>query len=188
MTEKLIKVQDVFLGEINHMCSKFGLNNIMAQIYTILYFANKPLSLDDMVERLKISKGSASVNIRALERYGVARKVWVKGSRKDYYESDGNISKIIMDRVEAMAKSRLSEVEDMISLSYAALNTIDLSSPEEREAAKVFRQKLDEIKSIHKKAQSLFNLFNSNPLNNVLNLKARKNNRKDALMVKQIGR
>lgn len=183
MTEKLADVQDVFLGKISQMCSKFGLNNIMAQLYAILYFANKSLSLDDMVERLKISKGSASINIRALERYGVVRKVWVKGSRRDFYESDGDISKVIMGRIKSMAQHRLSEVEEMISFSYAALDTVDSSGKEEKESVKVFKQKLDEIRDMHSKAQSLFNLFDSNLLTNMLNLKPKKNNKKEALMV-----
>src|SRR3989338_5100918 len=105
MNDKLLKAQDLFLDKINNICNKFGLNNIMAQLYVMLYFNNNPLSLDDMVERLKISKGSASVNIRALERYGAVRQVWVKGSRKDYYEAEPDISKIIFDRTKSMVKN-----------------------------------------------------------------------------------
>jgi len=84
MNEDLVKAQDVFLQKINKICRDFGLNNIMAQLYAILYFSKEPLSLNDMLERLKISKGSVSINIRALERYGAVRRIWVKGSRKDY--------------------------------------------------------------------------------------------------------
>ena len=79
MSEELEKAQDGLLGKLNQLCAKFGLNNIMAQLYTILYLQNKPMSLDEMVERLKISKGSVSTNIRSLERYGAVRKVWIKG-------------------------------------------------------------------------------------------------------------
>jgi len=184
MTEKLANAQDVFLGKINQMCSKFGLNAIMAQLYAILYFANKHLSLDDMVERLKISKGSASINIRALERYGVVRKVWVKGSRRDYYESDGDISKVIMGRIKSMAHGRLSEVEEMINLSYDALNVAEFSSKDEEEAVKMFKQKLHELSKLHQKAQALFNLFNSGVVNNMLGIKNKKNVKKEILLTK----
>src|SRR3989338_5217258 len=97
--ENLIKVQDIFLNRINHICKKLGLNNVMAQLYAILYLNNEPLSLDDMVERLKISKGSASVNIRALESYGAVRRVWMRGSRRDYYEADTDIVRVVTDRI-----------------------------------------------------------------------------------------
>lgn len=63
------------------MVSKVG-----GQIYALLFLARKPMSLDDIVAVLKLSKGNVSVNIRMLEGYGLARKVWVKGTRKDYYE------------------------------------------------------------------------------------------------------
>lgn len=174
MNEKLVKAQDIFLDRINQVCGKFGLNNIMAQLYAILYLSNEPLSLDDMVERLKISKGSASINIRALERYGVVRKVWVKGSRKDYYEAEADISKVITDRIKSMAQGRLSEVDDMVNSSYAALNSVNSSNKEEREAIKVFKERLDKLRNLHSKALSLFNLFNSNLLNTVLNAKAKR--------------
>lgn len=168
MNEKLEKAQDIFLDKINQMCNKFGLNNIMAQLYAILYLSNKPLSLDDMLERLKISKGSVSTNIRALERYGVVRRVWIKGSRRDYYEAEYDIKKVILDRIKSMAESRLSEVDDMISASYNALNSINASDNETEEAIKAFGQKLEALKDLQDKAKSLFSIFNSELLNNIL--------------------
>src|SRR3989338_5938972 len=114
MNENLTNAQDVFLNEINQICSKFGLNNIMAQLYAILYLSDKPLSLDDMVDRLRISKGSASINIRALERYGAVRRVWIKGSRRDYYEAEADIVKVVVGRIRSMVNGRLTELEHMI--------------------------------------------------------------------------
>jgi len=169
MNKNLADAQDVFLGKVNQICNKFGLNNIMAQIYAILYLSDRPLSLNDMVERLKISKGSASINIRALERYGTVRKVWVKGSRKDYYEADTDIIKVIMNRVRSMAQKRISEIDDMLKSSYQILNSVNSSDKEEEEAMKVFKERLDKLKSLHSQMQSIFNLFNSGLLNNILN-------------------
>lgn len=178
MNEKLANAEDIFLDKINQICSKFGLNNIMAQLYAILYLSNKPLSLNDMVERLKISKGSVSVNIRALERHSAVREVWVKGSRRNYYEAEMDISKVIMDRVRSMAQNRLMEIEHMINAPYHALNSVSSSNKEEKEAIKVFRQRLDKLTNLHTKAQALFNLFNSGLLKNAINVKAKRNNKK----------
>ena len=108
MNEKMEKAQDMLLEKVNKFCREFGLNNIMAQLYAILYFSKKPLSLDDMVERLKISKGSASVNIRILERDGIVRRIWVKGSRKDYYEAEIDISKVILERIFLLSSLKIS--------------------------------------------------------------------------------
>lgn len=167
MSNSTTKAQDVFLNKINPVCKRFGLNQVMAHLYAILYFSDEPLSLGDMTERLNISKGGASTNIRALERYGAVRRVWIKGSRKDYYEADKDISKLIKYRVGAMAQERLSEIEDMISSSYEVLNSID-AQPEEKES---FRSKLDKINTLYNQAKAMFELFNSTILNNVLTAK-----------------
>ncbi len=161
MNAGLENAQDVFLDKINLICKKFGLNSIMAQLYAILYFSEKPLSLNDMVDRLKISKGSASINIRALERYGAVRSVWVKGSRKDYYEAEKDIEKVIMERVRNMAKSRLSEVDNMISASSDVLKTVGGGEGLNDGSVRLFRERLDRLRDIYDRAKSLFDVFNA---------------------------
>lgn len=64
------------------MVSKVG-----GQIYARLFLARQPMSLDEIAADLKLSKGNISVNIRMLEGFGLVRKVWIKGTRKDYYEA-----------------------------------------------------------------------------------------------------
>lgn len=177
MNKNLVEAQDIFLDRVNQICNKFGLNNIMAQLYALLYLQNKTMSLDEMADRLKISKGSVSVNIRALENYGVVRQVWVKGSRRDHYEAETDIYKVIMDRIKSLAQGRLLEVDSMIGLSFKALNLANSSSnnKEESEAIKVFEQRLTELKRLKHKVQTLFNLFNSGLLSNVLDTRGDNN-------------
>ena len=140
----------------------------MAQLYTILYLNHRPMSLDDMAERLKISKGSASINIRALERYGAVRRVWVKGSRRDYYESEVDISKIIIERARHMITDRLSEVSDMINKSYNILNAVVPADANESESVSVLRERLEKIRNLYDKANSLSELFNAALLNDAM--------------------
>ena len=185
MDNSLSKAQDVFLSSINQICGKFGLNNIMAQLYAILYLSQKPISLDDMAKRLKISKGSVSINIRALESYGAVARVWVKGSRKDYYKTQNSITKVIMDRIRSMGEKRLSELEDTIKTSYSILDSISAKDEEERREAELFKQKVDELNGIYEKAKSLFELFNSDLLGNILN-SHNNNTSREAMLPKMI--
>lgn len=186
MNEKLIEAQDVILGRTNQICRKLGLNTIMAQLYVILYIGDKPISLNEMVERLKISKASVSVNIRALERYGAVRKFWVKGSRKDYYEAEMNVIKVITERVKSMTRDRLSETEDAIKTSYDAVNGVNYSSEEEQQAIKAFKQKLDTLRDLQKKAQFTYGLFNSNLLANISVADNKKDSQKETSHINRV--
>lgn len=73
------KVSSALLGMINRAGG---------QIYALLFLSDEPLSLDEISKRLGISKSNVSINIRLLEDMNLVRKVWVKGSRKDYYAAE----------------------------------------------------------------------------------------------------
>jgi len=162
MNPDLIKAQDVILEQISRFCRDFGLNNVMAQLYVILYFSHEPLSLDEMSERLKISKGSVSVNIRALERYGVVRRVWVKGTRKDFYEAEHDIAKVIMDRAKSMVERRLGSVAEMTALAGSFVEKSQQVSEEDQKAAQVFKERLQQLKDMQAKISMLVQLLNFN--------------------------
>lgn len=64
------------------------INRVGGQIYALLFLSEEPLSLDDIAEKLAVSKSNVSINVRMLEDYNLVRKVWVRGSRRDYYAAE----------------------------------------------------------------------------------------------------
>jgi DNA-binding transcriptional regulator GbsR (MarR family) len=68
-----------------HLSQLLGLPRSTGQIYGLLYLSVKPLSLDQMVELLGISKASASMGTRQLGTWGAVRQIWVPGDRRDYF-------------------------------------------------------------------------------------------------------
>lgn len=82
------------------------INKIGGQIYALLFLSEEPLSLDDIAEKLCVSKSNVSINIRMLEEYDLVRKVWVKGSRKDYYLAERTYpKKVIKDFLENIRRT-----------------------------------------------------------------------------------
>ena len=114
MNYKLEIAQDKFIESIGKLAGSVGINNFTAQLYAVLYLSDKSLSLDELVERLKASKGNISLNIRELEKWGAVKNIWVKGSRKDYYEADPDIKKVAMNKIKAGIEKRIGQVSDMI--------------------------------------------------------------------------
>lgn len=89
----------------------FGLPRSTGQIYGLLYLSKKPLSLDDFVEQLSISKGSASTGTRHLAAWGAIRQVWVPGERRDYFEALDDFRTIIRGGYAEFVKPRLNSSE-----------------------------------------------------------------------------
>ena len=94
-----------------------GLPRSTGQIYGLLYLSTKPLSLDDMVAMLGISKASASTGTRLLTSWGAIRQVWIPGHRRDYFEAVAEVGKLIngcfMDRIKPRLASSQNRLELM---------------------------------------------------------------------------
>jgi DNA-binding transcriptional regulator GbsR (MarR family) len=100
------KVSSALLGMINR---------VGGQIYALLFIADEPLSLDEIAERLGVSKSNVSVNIRMLEDYNLVRKVWIKGSRKDYYAAERvypkKVLKDFLEKIQGTMTDAITTIE-----------------------------------------------------------------------------
>jgi HTH-type transcriptional regulator, glycine betaine synthesis regulator len=94
-TERRLRAaQDLFIRRWGEMGQTWGINRTMAEIHALLYITAQPLSTDDLMERLFISRGNASMNLRALCGWGIIRKVHHRGERREYYESLSDVWEI----------------------------------------------------------------------------------------------
>lgn len=149
MNRKLEMAQDKFIESIGKLCGSFGLNKFVAQLYAVLYLSNKPLSLDEMAEELEVSKGSVSINIRELEKWGAVKNIWVKGSRKDYYEAEPDVKKVAINKIRSGVRKRIEQVSDMIEefreLTRSAEGEM---TDEDRKMLKAYNEKLKKIEDM----------------------------------------
>ena len=159
MDENLAKARDNFIEGAGHLASTVGLSRVIGQLYAMLFLSNQPLCLDDMAERLKISKGNASVNIRELEKLGVVRKVWVKGSRRDFYEAELDLEKLIKNGIVAAAKRRMDMILETVVGSENLIKEVKEMDGEEKKTAELYLKRLQSLKEIHKFAERVLKNF-----------------------------
>lgn len=72
----------------------FGLPKSYGEIYGLYFASEQPLALDDVIERLQISKGSASQGIRFLKEINALNTVYQPGNRKDYHTAEMSLRRI----------------------------------------------------------------------------------------------
>ena len=156
MNSEIEKVRDDFIENTARLGARLGLSRVAVQLYALLYLSERPLSLDDMVKILKISKGTASVNIRILEQLGAVKKVWVKGSRRDFYEAELDTLKVILSRIKIALKGRMEEAKEILSKVEATLrDSNDKFNSEEKKIAQAYKKKLEKAKKMHAKVNTL---------------------------------
>jgi len=85
--QELRTAQDLFIGRWGEMGQTWGINRTMAEIHALLYIVAQPLCMDDVMDRLNISRGNSSTSLRALCDWGIIRRVHKRGERREYFES-----------------------------------------------------------------------------------------------------
>ena len=86
-TQQLQTAQDLFIRRWGEMGQTWGINRTMAEIHALLYICGTPLCTDDVMSRLHISRGNASMSLRALCDWGIIRRLHRPGERREYFES-----------------------------------------------------------------------------------------------------
>jgi DNA-binding transcriptional regulator GbsR (MarR family) len=148
----LVEMHDRFVEKMGFLGTLFGFSKLVGQIYAELYLSPSPLGLNDLMEKLHVSKGSISTNIRELEKWGGCKKVWVKGDRRDYYEAETNFRAILNKRLLDALKRRNDTVEEMTREAGKVLSESAASADAGEKALREFyRSRIERIDGIRKK-------------------------------------
>lgn len=149
---------DIFIDRVVKTASEFaagiGISPVSAQIYALLYASPDALSLDDISERLRLSKSTVSQNIRILESWEAVKNIFVRGSRKDYYEVNPNIMEIALKKIKNGVNGRMQQA----SASLAEIETA-VSQSKDNGKKEFYKQRLNNLKKINQTATALVNLM-----------------------------
>ncbi|MBL8886014.1 MAG: ArsR family transcriptional regulator [Phycisphaerales bacterium] len=88
---QLNEAQDRFVAVWGQMGSAWGISRTMAEVHALLYITGEPLCTDDIMERLRISRGNASMSMRALLDWGIVERVHRRGDRKEYFKAESDV-------------------------------------------------------------------------------------------------
>ena len=73
----------------------WGFKRVMGRVWTILFLRGEPLSAAELCEQLAISSGAASMALAELEHWAVVRRSRKPGDRREYFEAETDIWKMI---------------------------------------------------------------------------------------------
>lgn len=86
----LVAAQDRFIAVWGQMGSTWGVSRTMAEVHALLFIVGEPMCTDDVMERLAISRGNASMSLRALVDWGIVSRAHKRGDRKEYFQAEGD--------------------------------------------------------------------------------------------------
>jgi DNA-binding transcriptional regulator GbsR (MarR family) len=132
--------------------SSWGLNKTMAQIHALLMISPKPLSTEEIMEELSISRGNANMNIRALLDWGIAYRILVPGERKEYFKSEKDVWTLARQVVKERRKRELEPILKTLK----AVSDVESDGTEE---TKELKRMVKDLKSFGERSDQLLDVF-----------------------------
>ncbi len=130
------------------LATSWGINKTMAQVHALLLVSIEPLSAEDIMDTLKISRGNVNMNVRALIDWGIVRKEFVVGERKEFFVADKDIWELFK-QVTKERKKR--EIEPVIKVLEELQNDVK----EESEEAEQFKKLMQDLSSVTSTVNSI---------------------------------
>ncbi len=126
--ESLKTARDEFVAQWGALGTQWGINRTMAQIHALLMTAPQPMTTDEVMEDLEISRGNAHTNLKELVAWGLLRSVVKKGERREFFEAEKDVWSIFT--IVARERKR-REIEPALAiLKKCAAESEGIKSPE----------------------------------------------------------
>lgn len=93
--------------------SSWGINKAMAQIHALLLINEEPLSAEEVMEELQMSRGNVNMNLRALLDWGIVEKVNKIGERKEFFVANKDVWELAR---QVSRERRRREIEPIIKV------------------------------------------------------------------------
>lgn len=136
---KLNEAKQQFILNWGVLGTQWGISRTMAQIHALLLVSPDPLSADDIMRELQISRGNTNMNVRELMDWGIVEKILKPGERKEFFTAEKDIWVVAM-RIIRERKRR--EVEPILNV----LNQLkDIDADKNDKDAKQFISTINDI-------------------------------------------
>lgn len=117
--QPLPKAIERFVLHWGEMGQLWGVNRSVAQIHALLYVADKPLTAEDIADRLRIARSNVSNSLKELMGWSLVRRVHVMGDRRDFFEAEADMFEMVR-RIAEGRKAR--EIDPTVEVLKACVD------------------------------------------------------------------
>ena len=150
-----------FVDLWGQMANHWGINRTMAQIHALLMVAAEPLTAEQIMEELQISRGNVSMNLRDLINWGIVRRTSIAGDRRDFFMTEADVwtmfQVILRERKKRELDPLLTRLDEC--LTHAGRKP---ENPEEKDAHEAYVKRVTELRDFFNTFHRLFSALLDN--------------------------
>jgi DNA-binding transcriptional regulator GbsR (MarR family) len=142
---------------VGRLMEFWGFKRNMGRVWAVLYLSPDPLSADDLRNALQLSSGAVSMTLSELGRWGVVRRVWIQGQRRDFYTAEVALWRMISHVFSERERAEVAAAVDAFDEALRELEHVRQTSmdAEERARAELQRSRISQLLDLARLGQRL---------------------------------
>jgi hypothetical protein len=125
--EILAEGQEKFIALWGDMGARWGVPRSMTELHAMLYIVGESMNTDEIMKKLSISRGNASMTLRTLLDWGIVTRTHKRDDRKDYYTAEQDVWKLFATVARARKRRELEPLASMLQALANTLKGVDTS-------------------------------------------------------------
>jgi HTH-type transcriptional regulator, glycine betaine synthesis regulator len=156
----LARVDLAVADAVGSLMELWGFRRQLGRIWAVLFLSDRPLAAPDLCERLRISTGLLSMSLAELRHWGVVRSVVVPGDRKEHFEAETNVwrlvARVLREREKRAVEEALATFERALAEVRAAVADVD---PAVKAGARFRAKRLEVLADLSRAALNVLKLL-----------------------------
>lgn len=150
---KITEAKQKFIDSWGNFGTHWGINRTMAQIHALLLISPEPLSQEDVMEELNVSRGNVNMNMRDLVDWGLVERVIIRGERKEYFTAEKDIWKVSTQIIKERKKRELDPMLKLLD------QLADVEGDKKDKEVKQLVETVNSIKRFGNQADKMLDVF-----------------------------
>jgi len=152
------RAKQEFIQAWGTLGTSWGINKAMAQIHALLLISTEPLSAEEVMSELQISRGNVNMNLRALMDWGIVKKEHKTGERKEYFIAGKDIWQLAR---QISKERRRREIDPIIRM----LSEVQGATGDDKKAVAEFKKVTNELHDFTSKVDNVLDKFGKSDQN-----------------------
>jgi len=138
----------------------WGFRRHMGRLWTVLYLSPEPMTTAELSDALQLSSSAVSLSLGELVRWGAVRKTWRPGERKDFYQAEGSVWKLLRRVYERRELNLIREAIDAFAEAQHDLDrTRNQLDAAERRRVDFMRKRLSRLSALSRAGERLVQML-----------------------------
>ena len=135
----------LFIRRWGEMANYWGINRTMAEIHALCFVSTEPICTDDVMERLRVSRGNASMNLRSLVDWGLIHRVHIRGDRKEYFTALTDVWQLFETIVRQRRRREVEPILETLQKCREMVTADAGGKKPKTEESKTYLKRLDDM-------------------------------------------